>query len=165
MPSPRYSCGDSGRGGRDDGSRWRSPATSCSAVADSVNVVNGFHQSVITFALPYALILVLGCAYELKQPRRYPRLLMLLGDASFSIYLTHFYLIWQINGKLYQYVSVAQTVGYDGQRVIVLALVLSIGVAFWALVERPLLRVLHRGRRRRAKDRAVGAITTSELAA
>jgi peptidoglycan/LPS O-acetylase OafA/YrhL len=134
------------------------------AVADSVNVATGFHQSVLTFAIPYALFLVLGCAFELRQPRHYPRLLMLLGDASFSIYLTHFYLIWQINGKLYQYPIVAQTIGYDGQRTIVLALVLSIGVAFWALVERPLLRLLHRGRRR-AKNPPLGAITAPELAA
>lgn len=115
---------------------------------DSIAVVRGVHDSPLTFALPYALILFLGAGFELKRRRRYPRVLMLLGDASFSIYLTHYYLIWEVNGRLFQYPTIAATVGYDGQRWIALALVLAGGVAFWALVERPLVRLLHRGRHR-----------------
>jgi exopolysaccharide production protein ExoZ len=119
-------------------------------VADSIAVIRGAHDSPLTFALPYALILVLGAGFELKQARRYPRVLMLLGDASFSIYLTHYYLIWEINGKLFQYPAIAGVVGYAGQRWIALVLVLACGVAFWALVERPLVRLLHRGRSKSA---------------
>lgn len=116
-------------------------------IADSVAVTIGWHQNVLTWLLPYALLLVVGAAWELKCRPRFWRPLLVLGDASFSIYLTHFYLIWEINGKLFQYPSVARTIGYDGQRIVVLVLVLAIGVAFWALVERPLLALLHRPRR------------------
>ena len=124
-------------------------------IADSVAVTIGWHQNVLTWMLPYALLLVVGAGWELKCRPRFWRPLLVLGDASFSIYLTHFYLIWEINGKLFQYPSVAQTIGYDGQRIVVLVLVLAIGVAFWALVERPLLALLHRTRR--ASDAAAGA--------
>jgi peptidoglycan/LPS O-acetylase OafA/YrhL len=133
------------------------------AVLDSIAVLRGHHDSPLTFALPYALILVLGAGFELARPRRYPRLLMLLGDASFSIYLTHYYLIWEINGRLFQYPAIANSVGYDGQRWIALVLVLACGVGFWAVVERPLVRLLHRGRARRA-DRTAPPVTVAEAA-
>jgi len=36
-------------------------------------------------------VIVAGAGYELAAPRRYPWLPVLLGEASYSIYLTHFY--------------------------------------------------------------------------
>jgi exopolysaccharide production protein ExoZ len=133
-------------------------------VADAIAVIRGQHDSPLTYAIPYAVILVLGAGFELARPRRYPRLLMLLGDASFSIYLTHYYLIWEINGRLFQYPSVANGIGYDGQRWLALVLVLACGVGFWALVERPLVRLLHRGRHRRVV-RAEAAAVDAPVAA
>ncbi len=137
--------------------RWLAAAVAAYlvlAVVDDVNVIRGDHESVLTFALPYAILIFLGVAWELNGARRFPRLLDVLGQASFSIYLTHYYLIWEINGKLFQFPVVAQTIGYDGQRVVALALVLAIGVLFWALVERPLLGLFHRGRRSPTSARA-----------
>ncbi len=101
----------------------------CAAVAivDAVEVTRGIYHNVRNWALPYAL----------------------LGDASFSIYLTHYYLIWEINGRLFQYSVIARTVGYDGQRVIVLIMVFAIGIACLALIGRPLLRLFRQGSGRR----------------
>lgn len=123
-------------------------------VIGSVEQAQGYSHSFRNFALPYLLLIIAGVSYELSGQRRYPRLLMLLGDASFSIYLTHYYLIWELNGKMSQYGLIASTIGYDGQRIVILVLVLAIGVGFWAVVERPLLKWLH-GKSTRAVDRAM----------
>ena len=111
---------------------------------DSVAVLNGWHHSIRNFALPYFLLVTVGAAYELSGRRRYPWLLMLLGEASYSIYLTHYYLIWEVNGRLGHYAIVGQTLGRDGMRLLVFVIVMAIGVAFWAIVERPLIRVSRR---------------------
>jgi len=64
---------------------------------------------------------------------------MLIGDASYSIYLSHFYLIWQINGWAYRQ-GLSGRIGLDGQKTVVLIAVVTAGVVVWALIERPLLR-------------------------
>jgi len=112
------------------------------AVADSVGVAIGIHQNVLTFALPYLALILTGVAYELQRPRAYPRLLMLLGDASFSIYLTHYYLILESDWQFLRHPGIAATIGHDAARVLALVVILAIGIAFWALVERPLLHAL-----------------------
>jgi exopolysaccharide production protein ExoZ len=108
-------------------------------VVESVELGQGYNSSVRLCMVPYLLLIVAGVSYELHTPRRYPWLLLLIGEASFSIYLTHYYLIWEINRFL-----PFESLGADGRRVVLLALVLAIGVGFWAAVERPLLKWLRR---------------------
>jgi peptidoglycan/LPS O-acetylase OafA/YrhL len=67
---------------------------------------------------------------------------MLLGDASFSIYLTHYYLILESDWQFLRHPGIAATIGHDAARVLALVVILAIGIAFWALVERPLLHAL-----------------------
>jgi peptidoglycan/LPS O-acetylase OafA/YrhL len=97
------------------------------------------HHNIRNFAIPYFLLIVTGVGFELRRARRYPRLLMLIGDASYSIYLSHFYLIWEINGWAYRQ-GLSARIGLDGQKTVVLVAVVAAGVVVWALIERPLLR-------------------------
>ncbi len=116
-------------------------AVLCMAVGvfDSVQSALDQHHNIRNFAVPYLLLIVVGAAYDLGGPRRYPRPLMLIGDASYSIYLSHFYLIWEINGWAYRR-DLAGRIGLDGQKTVVLVAVVAVGVGCWALIERPLLR-------------------------
>jgi peptidoglycan/LPS O-acetylase OafA/YrhL len=113
----------------------------CAAIGvfDSVESALDHHHNIRNFAIPYFLLIVVGVGFELRRARRYSRLLMLIGDASYSIYLSHFYLIWEINGWAYRR-GLAGRIGLDGQKTVVLAAVVAGGVAVWALIERPLLR-------------------------
>ncbi|MBI3770615.1 MAG: acyltransferase [Deltaproteobacteria bacterium] len=107
-------------------------------VIDSAEVLIGDHHSIRNFALPYLALIVAGVAYELGGTRRYPRLLMLLGNASYSIYLSHYYLVLDLNGRLGRYPQIESVLGRDGERLLVCMIILALGVACWALIERPL---------------------------
>jgi exopolysaccharide production protein ExoZ len=113
-------------------------------IVDSLGVSIDSYHNIRNFAIPYFLLVVAGASYELGGPRQYPRLLMLIGDASYSIYLSHYYLIWELNGRFFHYPVIGAVLGKDGQRLLVFVLVLAIGVACWATIERPLLRFSRR---------------------
>src|SRR5262249_34084775 len=101
---------------------------------DSVQVLLGSHHNIRNWALPYFLLVLAGASYEIGGPRRYPWLLMLIGDASYSIYLSHYYLIWELNGRIGWYPKIGQVLGRDGTRLLVFVLVTAIGVAVWATI-------------------------------
>ena len=110
------------------------------AVVDDVGIARGSYHDIRNFALPYLLVIVAGAGYELAAPRRYPWLLVLLGEASYSIYLTHFYLIRIVVYPVYGHPIIAAWLGSTVQDLVVLTIVLAGGVACWAVIERPLLR-------------------------
>lgn len=98
-------------------------------------------------------VLVVAGAVLLEARWTFPRPLLVLGDASYSIYLTHFFvpglcakvLVWaglaHVDANLY--------VGFC------LMLILAVGLVFYRYVETPMLKAWKRGAPARASRQAV----------
>jgi peptidoglycan/LPS O-acetylase OafA/YrhL len=108
------------------------------------------------WALPYFLLIWAGAAYDQATRRRYPRVLVLLGEASYTIYLIHAGLI----------AIFAEVMADDANRSIpnlapnvtltALALaILALGVGVHLFVERPLLTAARRVLGRAPRDAPV----------
>jgi exopolysaccharide production protein ExoZ len=108
-------------------------------VVDAFGVVAGSHHDLRNFALPFLIVIVLGAGYELARERTYPRLLMVIGDASFSIYLCHFYLMHELNRIFGRYPWIHEAIGRDAERALMFVLLVTMGVIAWMWIERPLL--------------------------
>ena len=121
-----------------------------------------------------AATLIVGGAVFLEKDRLCPRLALprLLGDASYSIYLSHF-IVLSAFGQLWRHLHLAGLPG-EGAIFIVAATVVSAagGCALYLVVERPLTRALKGLRTGAAPLRGVppraldaGALTPSTPAA
>ncbi len=116
-------------------------------VAESAGLLEGGGRPArLAFGLPAALLVLGLAAAERQEGLRLPRLLRVLGDASYSIYLFQFVFI----GAAWQLWRAAGVPG--GADDVPLFLVLTVaallgGVAASHLVERPLLRALRPRRR------------------
>lgn len=102
-----------------------------------------------------ALMIVAGVVHADGAADQRPlRLPMLLGDASYSIYLSHV-IVLPVLAKTWTAAGNGAN-GFEGLAFLVLALSASalVGVAFYTAVERPLMRVFAARRRRRADETA-----------
>jgi exopolysaccharide production protein ExoZ len=115
-------------------------AALCLAVGalDSYEIIDGY-QNVRNFALPYFLLILAGACYDLGSTRVYPRLLVLLGEASYSIYLVHYLGRNVLFNFLYRHPQIVGTTGMNPALWLVVGVLLAAGVAFYWTVERPLL--------------------------
>jgi len=107
-------------------------------LGDRLSLIAGDHGGPWRFGVPYAALITTGAAYDLRGHLPYSSILTVLGEASYSIYLTHYYLLWLLNGWFGQ-LNFPVTLGFDQYRILTFAVTVGCGVAFWALVERPLL--------------------------
>ena len=103
----------------------------------------------LVWGVPAALIVGGGLAVERDRAVRAPRGLILLGAASYALYLTHILTVgaaWRLAGwlPLPLYLLLAT------------ALCVVVGFTFWRVVEVPLTRAV-----RRAVDRPAPVSTTS----
>jgi peptidoglycan/LPS O-acetylase OafA/YrhL len=100
-----------------------------------------------------AMLIVLGAAsLDAARSSRLPKVLLLLGDASYSVYLTHGFII---NLAFFgvQKLLAPQGAMIQGISLVVLALAVALGCAVYLWVERPLIEALRTrllARRRRA---------------
>jgi peptidoglycan/LPS O-acetylase OafA/YrhL len=113
---------------------------------DSIGVLRGNHHAFRNFAVPYLVLIVVGAGFELGGERRYPRLLVLLGEASFTIYLAHYYILYEVNGLVGRHPALRGLVGRDLERVVIFVLVIALCLPVWAVVERPIMRALRHRR-------------------
>jgi exopolysaccharide production protein ExoZ len=95
------------------------------------------------FGVPYVMIVYGAVTLEMNSIRIFPRFLSLIGDASYSIYLSHVLVISAI-GRAWKVVSAHGPV--DNVVMILLALVsaTAFGWASYQIVEIPLLSVTRR---------------------
>ncbi len=107
------------------------------------------HHNIRNFALPYLALIIAGVGYELGGRRRYPRPLMLLGNASYSIYLSHYFVLLMLLQYARRYPKIRAVLGHDLERVVVCLITLAVGIACWALIEHPLHERARRNARRR----------------
>jgi peptidoglycan/LPS O-acetylase OafA/YrhL len=100
-----------------------------------------------------AMLIVLGAAsLDAVRASNLPKTLLLLGDASYSVYLTHGFVI---NLALFgvEKLLAPQGAMIQGVSLVVLVLAVAFGCAFYLWVERPLIEALRKrllARRRRS---------------
>ena len=95
---------------------------------------------VLNFGIPHALIIFSVISMEgNKRPGRVKRVLIYLGEASYSIYLTHFIGIIVLNALLHKVTSSNLVVFLTVSLLLVLG-----GCLAYSLVEKPLLVAINR---------------------
>lgn len=126
------------------------PWIACAGVLLSTWLMVFTHWGAISyfvFAGPLAFFLV-GFAVELEPlvGRRIPRLLLLIGDASYSIYLVHWFLVGMVRGTMERpFLAGVQNILLPLS--LTLALSVGIGVACYHWIESPINRHFHVRRR------------------
>lgn len=112
---------------------------------------------VACFGAPAALITLGAMAWEGQRKLAAPTPLTLLGDTSYSLYLSHVFVI-SLMGRLWQWSGVNHSgLHYAGFIVLTLAACIGTGWLSWRLLERPLQRwVQRRGRRQLPPARLYG---------
>jgi len=100
-------------------------------------------EGVLLYSLPAALFVVGAVSWETRRRVALPPVLLLLGDASYSIYLTHYALL-DMFAKASISLNMPAVVGVGLTLLIIFSLTFSAGILFFILVERPLLRRLGR---------------------
>lgn len=98
-------------------------------------------DGVLLYGLPAALLVWGAASWELRCGVALPALLMLLGDASYSIYLTHYALLDLLTKGCIS-LGLPAIVGAGGTLGAVFSVTLGLGLIFFVVVERPLLNKL-----------------------
>lgn len=109
----------------------------------AVSVSRGYVPALYTpiFGIASFLLVTGSAAYELDHPSDMPRIFVFLGDASYSIYLTHAMFI-NAMAVAYNRLNISTLLGpfLTTQSIILLAV--AAACLFYLLLERPLLRWL-----------------------
>jgi exopolysaccharide production protein ExoZ len=96
---------------------------------------------VISFGIP-AFILVLGAAsLDISSKIRIPKMLLFLGDASYSIYLTH-YPVTLIIAKVFTILGLSNALHPFILMNLIALLTLASGCLFYIMIEKPLLNLI-----------------------
>jgi exopolysaccharide production protein ExoZ len=103
----------------------------------------GKTYSVVVFGLPSMLIVWGAVAWEKRTAPAIPSALLLMGDASYSIYLTHYALL-DISVKRLLAWQVPALMGQPVSATLVIAFSTGAGVLFYWFIERPLLTALRK---------------------
>lgn len=105
------------------------------------------------FALP-ALFIVYGLvSLEAKQKIQFPTISLFLGDASYSIYLCHLFVIATVS-KSYLYFGIAGWMPPEGLLIFAIAASLIVGSLSYRIFEKPLTDWLNKLWKARAKSLA-----------
>jgi len=95
------------------------------------------------WAAPYFMLILAGAAYDQATRRRYPRALVLLGEASYSIYLVHYGLIVVFAFTVHYYRPLASKAPNVTLTLVALT-ILAVGILVHLAIERPLLASVRR---------------------
>lgn len=122
-------------------------------------------ERVFLYALPSALLVLGSTSWEMRSGAAVPAVFLLLGDASYSIYLTHYALL-DLFARASVSLNLPGMVGAGCTLTVIFCLTLSAGLLFFILVERPLLRRLGRrgaGLRRGLDNPKPAVVAVSEV--
>lgn len=97
-------------------------------------------ESILLFGTS-SFFIVLGSVYISINKTNWSKIFLFIGDASFSIYLTHFPAISLLN-KMFATLGLYEKLGYFLATSIIIAITLIIGCIAYQLIEKQLLKVL-----------------------
>lgn len=98
---------------------------------------------IIAYGIPSTLIVLGAAAYDRIKPSNPPEFLMYLGDASYSIYLTHFVII---TAMLIGFLKLAilDFIGYQVAMAVIILATVAIGCLVYTYIEKPMLNYCRR---------------------
>ncbi len=118
--------------------------------ASGVLWVRGHHFApLVLFGIPSTLVVLGAASSDTRAPGTWPRPLVFLGDASYSIYLVHATAIYnfvRLGSKTMLKPVLENVVGM----ILLVPIIAGAGIAFYLIVERPLL-ALFRGKSAKPK--------------
>ena len=118
----------------------------------------------VVFGLPAALIVYGAVGRELSRRAAIPRWIVFWGDASYSTYLVHVYVIWVFSRVLSRRLTDGQTWQVWAAAAACLISIAAVAAASYLCVERPLQRRLNSALGRQARSRAARSPAPLELA-
>lgn len=101
----------------------------------------GVHR-VIGYGLPAAILIYGLVVTEMKKNVKIPKLFLFLGDASYSIYLTHYPML-SLGNKVLMSLNIYQLLGYFLATTILLLMTLVGGCIFHVVIEKRILNFLN----------------------
>jgi len=93
---------------------------------------------IIGYGIPSTLIILGAAAYDLRTPSQPPEILMYIGDASYSVYLTHFVLLTAMLLGFLK-LGIIDFIGYQVAMVVIPVGTLVIGCLVYSYIEKPML--------------------------
>lgn len=99
------------------------------------NIIRGSTTSVIIFGSCFGLLILFSISLRINTEAIIPKILIVLGDASYSIYLTHVFIF----GFLYQYAPLVNNFYPFTSFIILSVFTLFLGVCCFYLMEKPML--------------------------
>lgn len=122
---------------------WSVVAVMAGCVGVGLAELHGLIDGYKWYALPFFLLIWIGAAYDRSTPRRYPRLLVLIGEASYAIYLIHYGMIAifaETIDRWRPWASLAPNATLTALAVVIVAA----GIAVHSWIELPLLAAARR---------------------
>jgi len=98
---------------------------------------------VIQFGVPASMIIFGTVSKELYGNFTKNTMLIYLGDASYSIYLTH-YLLLSLFSKIFSFLNFFSIIGFPISVTLIIVLTLLVGCLFHEFIEKPALKILSR---------------------
>ncbi|OIN66771.1 hypothetical protein BLD48_08620 [Exiguobacterium sp. KRL4] len=98
---------------------------------------------VFQFGVPASMIIFGTVAKELYGNFTKNTMLIYLGDASYSIYLTH-YLLLSLFSKIFSSLNFFSIMGFPISVTLIIVLTLLVGCLFHEFIEKPVLKILSR---------------------
>ena len=96
-------------------------------------------KMVLMFGIPYILITIGAVAWERHKPIKCPQMLLKMGDATYSIYLTHFVIISALLAVLIRFYGTDRIDHARPLLLVVIAATACIGYGVYRCLELPLL--------------------------
>ena len=99
-------------------------------------------RGVVDYGLPAAIFILGAVSWETRKAVRLPAVLLFLGDASYSIYLTHLPVLGLLISSALA-LKLRDSIGPSLTVWIFFCVSLGAGLLCYRFVERPLLSILH----------------------
>lgn len=100
-------------------------------------------ESMLVFGSTFSMLVLAAAKLDMSRKITIPSIFLIIGNASYSIYLTHFYLfvfIFKLVSKIQFFENINQFVLFT----ILIIIVLTIGVIFHLFIEKPLNALLYK---------------------
>lgn len=105
---------------------------------ESWGIGQGSVYRIIAYGIPSAIIILALASYDLYRPKKIPDFMRFLGDASYSIYLTHYILI-SIIIRFFVYLNLEKFLNLFLTIILATVLTIFIGCLIHIFLEKPLL--------------------------
>jgi exopolysaccharide production protein ExoZ len=99
------------------------------------DIIRGSTESMLMFGTSCGLLVLASASIDLNSKPTIPKILLILGDASFSIYLTHIYIFGFLNQIFLKFNVINPLLAFG----IMVIITVILGIFFYYFIEKPML--------------------------